>query len=572
MQVTKINKNSRIFGISVHRYIISFITPPKALIIVLVIFQNLLLIECSRKIPPIERTYSSLRVPISQEPITLDPQKAWDVYSGQIISQIYEGLTEYDPANMKVKPVLARSWEVSPDGIRYTFNLRTDVHFHDNPCFPGGKGRRMTALDVIYSWKLNAWLHEDGSYPTGWRALEPFAEVHFSGNLDSARISGVSALDDSTLLVILKAPTPWFPWFLTYSFLKIVPREAVEYYKHDLSRNPVGTGAFQFFKWEPNKEIVLVRHPGYWGKYKEDKHLPYLHSLIFRIIVQHAVQLAEFRKGDLDIMPYHPEIMDELPFQQKAITDDYLIHKTDLSLHTIFILLPNPWSSVITPQTEAGILLRESVSLRRALNFAVNKERILQEVFPLGNAVPAKGRFPPGLPYANPELRGYPYNPKKASSILDSLGFPRGEGIPSLRLVAGNSPRDEKIAKLVSEDLQKVGIHVEVHLGPYSELRSLRESLDPEMELNGWIADYPHNQNFLDFPFPGLYSGVTVDSILRSYYLEWEKKYVSMAPCIFLLHVKPLPVIVKRDVEGFLLSPIGNTLYKAVRKNSDISE
>ncbi|MBK7254129.1 MAG: ABC transporter substrate-binding protein [Ignavibacteria bacterium] len=247
--------------------------------IVLFVFANIT--SCGKKE---ESKYSNLKGGIKGGGIyisnelenirSLDPVGMNDVVSHHVSHQIYDLLIDLD-SNLHLTPELATKWEISEDGLTYTFHLRKGVFFQDNACFPGGKGREMNAGDVKYSFDRvcdprTGTLGFDyfKNYVTG--ADEYFQEVSLARKesrepkLNS--VTGYIAKDDSTFIIKLKKPFGPFIYYMCLGFSYIVPKEAVEKYGKDFFQHPVGTGPFIFVDWKPDLELNLKKNPNYWGK------------------------------------------------------------------------------------------------------------------------------------------------------------------------------------------------------------------------------------------------------------------------------------------------------------------
>ena len=148
------------------------------------------------------------------------------------VHQLYNTLIEVDE-NLRLKPSLAKSWELSPDNLRFTFHLRTDVYFHDDAAFTNAKGRRCTAEDVAYSF--NRIIDKNVASTGAWI---------FNNRIDP--VNGFTALNDSTFQLKLQRPFTPILGLLSMQYCSIVPKEAVEHYGPDFRRHPVGTGPFRF--------------------------------------------------------------------------------------------------------------------------------------------------------------------------------------------------------------------------------------------------------------------------------------------------------------------------------------
>jgi peptide/nickel transport system substrate-binding protein len=163
--------------------------------------------------------------------------------------------------DLEVVPSLATHWDVSDDGLIYHFYLRNDVFFQDNPAFSNGKGRKMTASDVVYSFN---------------RLIDP--SVASTGawifNDRVAKINPFTAVNDTTVEIRLQAPFRPLPEILTMPYCSVVPQEVVQQWGKDFGRHPCGTGPFQFNFWDEGNVLALTRNPHYWEKGEQGGSLP----------------------------------------------------------------------------------------------------------------------------------------------------------------------------------------------------------------------------------------------------------------------------------------------------------
>ncbi|MEO8447784.1 MAG: ABC transporter substrate-binding protein, partial [bacterium] len=239
---------------------------------------------------------------------SLDPVGVNDVVSHHVAHQIYDLLVDLD-SNLNLIPALATRWDISPDGLQYTFHLRKGVKFQDNACFPNGKGREFNANDVKYS------LDRVCDPRTGTLGFDYYKNYvvgakEFFDEVSAARkenkepvlkgVSGYTVVDDSTFQIILKKPFGPFIYYLTLGFGYIVPKEAVDKYGKDFFQNPVGTGPYVFRDWKPDLELNMKRNPDYWEKDEFGNQLPYVEDIKFKFLKEVSQQLLEFRNGNLD--------------------------------------------------------------------------------------------------------------------------------------------------------------------------------------------------------------------------------------------------------------------------------
>ena len=189
---------------------------------------------------------------------SLDPAFAKIRPSIWVCNQLFNGLVQLDDS-LTIKPDIAKSWTISPDGMTYSFLLRNDVYFHKSSLFGQDSTRTVKAADFEYS--LNRLLDEDIAAPGRW----------ILQNVD-----GFTAVNDSVFQIRLNKTFPAFLGLLTMKYASVVPREAFDKNGYDFRANPIGTGPFQFKIWEENVKLVLRKNPLYFEKDEKGVPLPYL--------------------------------------------------------------------------------------------------------------------------------------------------------------------------------------------------------------------------------------------------------------------------------------------------------
>lgn len=216
----------------------------------------------------------TLRVGLSADPAELDPHKTNLTSAWHVIEHVYNGLVTTNPA-LEPVPALAESWEISEDGLTYTFNLRQGVMFHN--------GREMTAEDVKYSYE---------------RILDPETASPSAADLDNAQ--SIDVVDDYTVTVTLGSADSSFLAKLMGSSLAIVPQEVVDA-EGDLMNTMVGTGPFKFVEYVPNSMLVVEANPDYW-----EEGLPYLDGIEFQIVPENTARTTALSSGTVDFIEYAP--------------------------------------------------------------------------------------------------------------------------------------------------------------------------------------------------------------------------------------------------------------------------
>ena len=219
---------------------------------------------------------------------TLDPAFAKNQSIIWAVHQIYNTLVQTDDS-LHLVPSLAKSWDISADNLSFIFHLRNDVFFQDNDAFPNGKGRKMTAQDVVYSFKRI--MDKNTASSGAWI---------FNGRVDS--VNPFTAIDDTTFQLKLVAPFQPILGILSMQYCSIVPKEVVEKYGKDFRRHPCGTGPFQYVAWEEGQALILKKNPFYFEKDSAGKRLPYLDGIKVSFFENKATEFLEFQQGRLDFI------------------------------------------------------------------------------------------------------------------------------------------------------------------------------------------------------------------------------------------------------------------------------
>lgn len=498
----------------------------------------------------------TLRVALTSEIRSLDPARVGDTASSLIASQIYEGLLELDD-KLQLRPGLAESLE-SPDGITWTFRLRKGVRFQDDPCFPGGAGRGLTAHDVKYSFLRIA---DPDVLSTGWwifrgrvKGMDAYRRELLAAKEEGRKprvmdVAGLKVLDDRTLRIELTKPFAPFLNLLAMSYAWVVPREVVECRGVDFFRHPVGTGPFVLEEWRPGVHVLLKRNQNYWGKDERGEKLPRLDGIRIRMLRDNLVAFLEFDRGNLDYTGIPEEVWTRVMTPERKLKKKYRKYL----LFTVPSLDVHYYGFMMDKEPFAGNRL-----LRQALNYAVNREAIIKHVLN-GRGVPASGVLPPGIPGHRGDLSGYRYDLDKAKELLALAGYPRGEGLPELTLqLNSGGTLNEDIAAAVQAMLAEVGVKVKLMVVSWPQHLDSIDRGKPHFFRLGWIADYPDPENFLALlygknhspagPNSTRYANTRFDELYQralsltnsekrmKLYMEAEKIAVEDAPWLFLTH------------------------------------
>jgi len=482
------------------------------------------------------------------DPLTLDPAVAGEATSHQYISQLFSGLVCLDD-NLEPVPDIAQRWQVSDDGKTYTFYLRDDVSFHD--------GRGVKAEDFEYSWQ---------------RACDPttgsLTAATYLGDIIGAReviageaeeISGVRVIDDHTLEVTIDAPKSYFLSKLTYSTAFVVDRANVES-GGEWWRNPNGTGPFRLKQWEMNSLLVLERNELYYGE------LARVNFVAFHLWA--GVPMDLYETGEIDVtgvsIHYIDKVSDEAgPFYHE------LAMVPELSFYYIgFDTTQPPF---------------DDVNIRLAFSQAIDKDKMVSLIF-RDMLLVADGILPPGMPGYNENLSGLDYDINRAMELIAASSYGDISSLPPITIttVGWGGLISQELEAIIYEWQQNLGVEIKVRqIEPQRFLYHLKEEKD-EMFYTGWIADYPHPQDFLEVLFYsggdnnyGEYSNPEIDTLLEmagveqdsnlslALYQQSEQRLVEDAACLPLWFGLNY-ILVKPYVKGYELNPMGLAMLSSV--------
>lgn len=396
---------------------------------------------------------------------TLDPAIGYDWVNWSMIKSLYSRLMDYEPGTANLVPSLAESFDVSADGLTYTFKLRPGVKFSN--------GRTVVASDVKYSIERAINPKTQGPGAGFFGAIAGFDAV--SGGT-SETLSGIETPNDQTVIFKLSRPDATFLHVLAINFASVVPKEAVEAANGDFGKQPVGSGTFILKDWTIGQKLVFDRNPDYFNK-----DLPYIDKVTVEVGQEPLVALLRLQKGEVDIAgdgipPAKFLEIKNSPEGAQMIVDGEQLHTGYLTLNT-------------------KIKPLDDVKVRQAINMAVNKERITRILN--GRATPANQPLPPLMPGYDKSFTGYAYDVEKAKALLAEAGYP--DGFETV-LFSTNTDPQPRIAQAIQQDLAAIGIKAEVRaLAQGNVIAAGGTEGEAPMVWSGgmaWIADFPDPSNF----------------------------------------------------------------------------
>ena len=425
-------------------------------------------IGCSSETNPKESHENVFRYNVYGGISSLDPAFARNPRNIWPVNQMFNGLVQLN-SQLEVVPEIASSWDISPDGLQYTFYLREDVWFHSSPLFGSQKTRRVQASDFVYS--LDRLKDPKVGSPGGW----------VLNSVDSYK-----ALNSFTFQIQLKHPFPAFLGLLSMRYCSVVPKEVVEKHPTEFRNHPIGTGPFYFKRWEEEVKLVLRKNPRYFETDSTGTQLPYLEAVSIRFIEDLQSEFLLFMQGELDFLnSLDASYKDELLNPDGSLRDKYVDQLQIIKgpyLNTEYI-------GFYLDQKNPAV---QSSQIRKAINIGFDRKKMLRYLRNNIGSEAKRGFIPKGL--GGSSSRPWVYAPEEARKLVEE--FKQIHGItPSLRLATDSNYLD--ICEFLQRELQKIGIQIQIDLMPPATLRQAKSSGKLELFRASWIADYPDAENYL---------------------------------------------------------------------------
>ena len=485
---------------------------------------------------------------------SLDPAFAKNQSIMWAVHQLYNTLVEVD-SSLNIVPSVARRWTISTDRKTYTFYLRSDVFFHNDACFPGGKGRRMTAGDVVYSFRRL--MNPATASPGSWI---------FNGKLDAEK--SFQALDDTTFQLTLFRPYPPILGILSMQYCSVIPQEAVQKWGSDFRRHAVGTGPFQQVAWEEGQALILKKNKNYFEVDSNGVRLPYLDGVNVSFNDSKATEFLLFRQGKLHfINDIDASFKDEVLTKRGTLRSEWeskIVLQTHpfLNIEYLGLLIDTANALVKAAPTRMR-------AVRQAINYGFDRRKM---ILYLRNSIgiPAESGFVPlGLPSFDSSLvHGYTYNPQKARQLLKEAGFHTPGSMPQIKLFT--IPIYADMADYIAKQLSEIGLRIQVEIVQKSLLLEMTSGSKALFFRGSWIADYPDAENYLSVfysknPAPPNYTRyhnpafdalfekalvVTADSVRFHLYRQADQLMMQDAPVVPLWY-DVLIHLVQPTVSGF---------------------
>jgi oligopeptide transport system substrate-binding protein len=436
------------------------------------------------------------------EPPTLDPALASDATSAQYIVEIFSGLVTLDP-ELAVVPDIASGWEISDDGMVYTFTLREDAKFAD--------GKPVTAEDFKYTFERSCDPATQSPVADTYMGDVVGCREKLSGA--AGEVSGVRVVDPLTLEITIDEPKVYFLAKLTYPTAMVVDSNAVEAGgRLWASEQPNGSGPFVLDEYNLGERIVLTPNPNYYGDPK-----PSIDSATF--ILSGGSGMTLYETDEIDITGVGISDLDRVLDPNEALNRD-LLQVNSFSVSYVGLNVDEP------PFDDPFV--------RQAFNAATDKDTIV-EVVGRGVSIPAYGILPPGMPGYSEGIEGIQYDPEAARALLAQSSYGGPEGLPDITIHvsgAGGTPAEE-IEAMVQQWEENLGVDISIEQTEWATfLFDISQKPNPyQMYSVAWIADYPDPQNFLDILFhcesldnKSGYCNPEVDTLLEQARVEQDQE------------------------------------------------
>ena len=414
----------------------------------------------------------------ANEPKGLDPHIVSGVLEANILRALFEGLIGNDPQSDTAAPAGA-ALEVTPDATAtvWTAKLRPDGKWSD--------GVTVTAQDFAFSYQRILTPELGAKYSEMLFFLKG-AEDFNKGKTKDFSTVGVEVVDDETLRLTLRGPTPYFREILKHYTWTAVPRHVVlKHGKIGQRGNPwtrpenlVSNGPYQLKSWRRNDHIEVERNPHYWNAAKVT-----LNGVRFLPVSNLYTEARMFRDGQLH-MTYAatPEVVDLMKKENPAAL------RQEPYVGTVFYRFNTTRKPLDDPR------------VRQALSFATNRQAICDNVF--RGYKPAYAMTPPMGSYDPPHLAGY--DPEKARRLLAEAGYPGGKGFPRLKILLASRETAATVAQAVQAMFREtLGIEVEIENKEWNAYIVAMQDLDYDIGFAGWIGDYLDPLTFLEMWTPG---------------------------------------------------------------------
>ena len=453
------------------------------------------------------------------EPKTLDPAIMTGVPEHTLALALYEGLTTHHPSTLQPLPGAAEWWEISADGLTYTFHLRDGAKWSN--------GDPLTAEDFRWSWQRALAPETASQYADMLYSIEGAEEFNTGKAKDFSQV-GVEVVDGTTLRVRLRAPTPYFLEIVSFETLMPVHRATIEKWGAQWTHPEhfVGNGPFVLSAWKPRDAIEMTPNPHWWNH-----GMVRLKLIRARALDEVNTSLSEYLAGGVDWIREVPVMRVE----EVQTHPDYYV---------------SPYLGVYFFRFNVTRKPFDDVRVRKSFNLALNKQALCENTMKAGQ-IPATGAVPPGI-HGYPEFEGLPYDPARAKQLLAEAGYPGGADFPEVELLYNNSESHKRVCEVIGSMWREVlGVRVELRQREWQVYLEDQKNMNYQVARAGWIGDYADPNTFLDMWVTGRgnnetgWSNPKYDALIAAAAREtdFEKRMKLFQDAERILCVEDLPIL-----------------------------
>lgn len=417
---------------------------------------------------------------IGEDPKTIDPALNTSANAGNIILNSFEGLVRVDD-EVNILPGVAETWDVSEDGLTYTFNLRKDAKWSD--------GVGVTANDFKYAW-LRALKPETAAEYAYQLHYIKNAEAFANGEVSEEEV-GIEVKDDYTLVVTLNNPTTYFLQLCAFATYQPVRQDIIEEYGEAWARSPetyISNGAFKMTEWKDKESIVLEKNENYWNASQVK-----LNKVDIRLVSEDTTSYAEFKAGNFDLIESVPAAEIETAVE----TGDATIF-TEYSTYFLCLNVGNN----VEQFSEEAVKALQNPKFREALSLAIDRQAIIDNITK-GGQVPAHSFTAPGITLADGSAFDKEYiktsaDVEAAKEALAEAGYPNGEGLPVFNFAINSEGSHEQVAQYLQDAWKQIGVNVDITKQEFKVFITTRSEGNYMIARHGWAGDYIDPITFLD--------------------------------------------------------------------------
>jgi ABC-type transport system substrate-binding protein len=455
----------------------------------------LILTACGSDKKQFEYAGGSFKMALDNTPSTFIAREVNDVYSFELLSQVMEGLVSFNADDLSLQPQIAEKWSISNDGTVFTFTIRDDVYFHENPVFESKDDRKLTVDDVLFTFEKACKPNAEGNPTAAYLFLlanqVKGAKEYYEGKAKS--ISGIK-VKKNQFEITLSNPDQTYINKLANLSASIVSRKIVE---ADKETDVVGTGPFCFTKPTEEETYILLKNQDYYMVDNKGNALPYLDSVVFYVQTRKLEQLEMFEQGKTLLISGLPT---------SRITEMLEGRISDFNAQPpLKELYNNPLLTTQYYYFNMNDPRFRDVRVRKAFNYAIDRKRLADNV--LRNQYYEYGIYgitPPinsvfkGYDFSEIKKYGYDYNPELAKQLLAEAGFPGGKGFGSVDLRLDISDLNTAVAEELADQIyQTLGINVNIDGSNFEQRNEDGNMGRGDMFRTAWVADYSSPETFL---------------------------------------------------------------------------